>query len=467
MSGEIGEHCGLMGVWGNDSAAYEVYLGLYSLQHRGQESAGIVSSDGRTLQSRKGPGLVSDVFHMDDFKRLPGNHAIGHVRYSTTGSGRIQNIQPLVVEEIEGLLAVAHNGNLVNARTLRKQYQDKGAIFETSTDSETIVHLLADPQHRNLPDRLAHCLGHLRGAYCFLFLTNEMIVAARDPNGFRPLCIGRLGNSTIVASETCALDLLKAEYVRDVLPGEIVTVSDRGVETASFGRDCRTRTSQCIFEHVYFARPDSNVFGENVHKVRVTLGERLAAEHPVDADVVFAVPDSGLSAAMGYSRGSGLPLDLGFIRNHYVGRTFIMPAQDDRRSSVEIKLNVVRNVVEGKRVVVVDDSIIRGTTSKSRLDQLRRAGAREIHMRISCPPTRHPCFYGIDFPEASKLAATGRTVAEVARLLGVDSLGYVSMEGLLSAVSDPGAFCTACFSGDYPVLPEEEMDKLSMERKIC
>jgi amidophosphoribosyltransferase len=458
----IGESCGLVGVWGSEEASYLVYLGLYALQHRGQESAGIVSSDGKTLQSAKAPGLVSDVFAQADFARLPGRMAMGHVRYSTTGSGRFQNIQPLVVEQIDGLLAVAHNGNLVNARTLRRKYQEKGAIFETSTDSEVIVHLLADPEHRGRPDAMGHCLNHLQGAYCFLFMTRDRLMAARDPLGFRPLCIGELDDAVIITSETCVLDLLKARYLRDVRPGELVWIEDGMLHSETF-REAPPGGGQCIFEHVYFARPDSRVFGENVHQVRLCLGRRLAEEQPADADVVVSVPDSGTSAALGYSQASGIPLDLGFIRNHYVGRTFIMPFQKARRAGVEIKLNVVREVVEGRRVVVVDDSVIRGTTSRGRLDQLRRAGAKEIHLRISCPPTRHACYYGIDFPSPSKLIAARKRTDEIADFLEIDSMGYISQEGLLSAVSKPDAYCTACFSGRYPVRPAEKIDKLSME----
>jgi len=462
----VKEYCGLIGIWGDACAAARVYMGLYSLQHRGQESAGIVASDGRTLHSRKGPGLVTDVFKQGDFGALAGNSAIGHVRYSTTGSGRIQNIQPLVVEQIDGLLAVAHNGNLVNARTLRREYEERGAIFQTSTDSEIIVHLLANPEHRRLENSLPHCLGHLKGAFCFLFLTKDRLMAARDPYGFRPLCIGRYGDTTVIASETCALDIVNADYVRDVQPGELVVVDENGLCSETFGENATGRLSQCIFEHVYFARPDSNVFGENVHGVRVALGRKLAEERPADADVVIAVPDSGRSAAMGYSQVSGIPFDRGFIRNHYVGRTFIMPATDARQSGVEIKLNLVKDVVRGKRVVVVDDSIIRGTTSKGRLHQLRRAGAKEVHFRISCPPTRCPCYYGIDFPTDRELIAASKSVDEIAEFLEVDSLGYLSLDGLLSSVSDPQSYCTACFSGEYPVPPHEEMDKHALERRL-
>ncbi|MFW5798962.1 MAG: amidophosphoribosyltransferase, partial [Planctomycetota bacterium] len=428
--------CGLMGLYGAEDAAVKVYMGLYSLQHRGQESAGIVVSDGKSIQSHKGPGLVGDVFQKGVFDKLPGHLAIGHVRYSTTGSGRIQNIQPLVVELMDGLLAVGHNGNLVNARQLREHFQQRGAIFQTSTDSEIIVHMLSDPEYRRSPSPLAKGLSQLQGAFCFLFLTKDKLIAARDPWGFRPLCLGKLGEAWVVCSETCALDLIRAEYVRDVEPGEIVIIDAHGLHSEHFGHNDNGHVSQCIFEHVYFARPDSNIFGENVHHVRRLLGRRLAEEHPADADLVIAVPDSGRSAAMGYAEASGLPLERGFVRNHYVGRTFIMPGQESRTAGVDIKLNAIKDVVDGKRLVVVDDSIIRGTTSRGRLELLRRAGAREIHLRISCPPTRHPCFYGIDFQTQRGLIAAGREVDEICRMLELDSLGYLSHDGLLSGVAE-------------------------------
>ena len=463
----IKEKCGIMGIFGDPDAAVKTYMGLYALQHRGQESAGIVTSDGRTLQSRKGNGLVSDVFRPKDFDGLPGSLAIGHVRYSTTGSGRIQNIQPLVVEQMDGLLAVAHNGNLVNAQTLRREYQERGCIFQTSSDSEIVVHMLAAPENRGWRESLPRCLAQLRGAFCFVFLRRDCLVAARDPQGFRPLCIGESNGATIVASETCALDLLKADYVRDVEPGEMIVVDSEGLHSTRFAEAESGRLSQCIFEHVYFARPDSNIFGQNVHRVRMKLGRRLAQEAPAPgANVVISVPDSGRSAAMGFSQESGVPLDRGFIRNHYVGRTFIMPMQDARVNGVAIKLNAVAEVIKGKKVVVVDDSVIRGTTSRGRMELLKRAGAKEIHLRISCPPTRHPCYYGIDFQTEKGLIAAGRDVDDIARELGIDSLGYLSMDGLLSAVDDPEGFCTACFSGEYPVPPEAPMDKHSLERHL-
>ncbi len=458
------EYCGLIGIWGDPDAALKAYLALYAIQHRGQESAGIVVSDGQSVRSKKGLGLLTEVIQEKDIVDLPGHIAVGHVRYSTTGSKRIQNIQPLIIEYLDGLVTVAHNGNLTNARTIRREYEEKGAIFQTSTDSEVVAHLLADPKYRGSPNQLEECLAQLQGAFSFLIMTRDKLIAARDPYGFRPLCMGKIGDAIVVASETCALDLLHAEYIRDVDPGEVLIIGGEGISSHTFATAPNGRRAQCIFEHVYFARPDSMIFGQNVHEVRTALGCRLAEEHPVEADVVFAVPDSGRSAAIGYARKSGIPYDRGFIRNHYVGRTFILPDQDARWSGVQIKLNVVKSVVNGKRVVVVDDSIIRGTTCKGRIDEIRRAGAREVHLRISCPPTRHPCFYGIDFPERSQLIAAAKSVEEIRQHAKVDSLGYLSLEGLLSAVSEPEAYCTACFSGEYPTPVDEDMSKLALER---
>ena len=459
----VGENCGVCGVYGHAEAARLIYLGLYALQHRGQESAGIAVWDGRTIRSHKAPGLLGQAVKEEHLADLPGEAAIGHVRYSTTGSGRVQNIQPLVIEYQDGLLAVAHNGNLVNARSLRRRYEQAGSIFQTSTDSEAVVHLLADPEHRILPQAMGHCLSHLRGAFSFVFLSDGKLMAARDPWGWRPLCLGRQGNAWVVASETCALDLLHFDYVRDIAPGELLTIDQDGPHSEKFAES--PRLYQCIFEHVYFARPDSYVFGESVHRVRVALGRRLAKDRPADADIVVAVPDSGSSAAQGYSQESGIPSERGFIRNHYVGRTFIMPSMQSRTGSVAIKLNAVKSAVQGKRVVVVDDSIIRGTTSRGRLEQLRRAGAREIHLRISCPPTVSPCYYGVDFPTRTELIAAQRSVEEIASFVGADSLGYQTMDGLLGSVARPGDYCTSCWTAHYPVPPEDDMDKLALERR--
>ncbi len=474
------ESCGIFAVFGSPDAARLSYLALFALQHRGQESAGIVVSDGRKVRSRKGLGLLNEVVSPQEIDALPGHLAIGHVRYSTMGGRKPQNIQPLVLEYSKGLFAVAHNGNLVNARQLRRECEARGSIFQTSTDSEIVVHLLARPENLELHNPLSRCLGQLRGAYSFAFLTRDSILAARDPHGFRPLAMGRLGDAIVFASETCAFDLVGATYERDGEPGEIVKVSESGVVSSRVESAEAARRSHCIFEHVYFARPDSLVFGESVHDVRVRLGERLALDHPAKADVVVPVPDSGRSAAMGYARASGVPLERGFIRNHYVGRTFIMPSEDPRGAlrqaqgapstsrgdTVEIKLNAVKSVVRGKRVVVVDDSIIRGTTSRRRFQMLRDAGAREIHVRISAPPARHPCFYGIDFPTPEELIASGRSVDEIRGFLGVESLAYQTVDGLLSAVSRPDDYCTACFTGEYPEPITETVEKHALESAV-
>ena len=453
ISDQPREACGIVGVFGIPGASSLIYSGLFSMQHRGQEGAGIVVSDGTQVRSTKGLGLVSDVFAHDTLTDLSGHLGIGHVRYSTTGSPRVQNVQPLVVECSDGIWAIAHNGNLVNAQALRLMYQESGAIFQTSTDSEVLVHLLSDPMYRSRPRRVARALAELRGSFAFVLMTKDCVMAARDPLGFKPLSIGRLGSGYVVASETCALVQVGADYLRDVEPGELVIIDSTGLHSSRFseeGEPCSQ--AHCVFEHVYFARPDSRVFGHNVHTVRVKLGRRLAKEHPADADVTIAVPDSGSSAALGFSLESGIPLDFGFMRNHYVGRTFIMPEADQRARSVDMKLAVVADVVRGKRVVVVDDSIIRGTTARRRVSALREAGAREIHLRISCPPTMHPCFFGIDFATHDELIAARRTVDEVCQYVGADSLGYVSIDGLLSPFGDESRdYCTACFSGRYPV----------------
>lgn len=458
------EACGIFGIYGYDGAVRQAYLGLYSLQHRGEESAGIVVSDDREMRSKRGMGHLDEVVKPDDLERLLGHMAIGHVRYSTTGLPKPQNVQPLVIEYSKGLIAVAHNGTLTNARALRRYYEGRGSIFQTSTDSEIIVHLLADPDHLGRPDHLEHCLAHLEGAFSLLLMTKNQLIIARDRHGFRPLSLGEVRCSPVVASETCAFDLIGARYIRDIEPGEVVTVDERGLTSHRFVPPEQVKVSHCIFEHVYFARPDSRVFGDTCHLVRQRLGARLAAEHPVEADVVTAVPDSGIPAALGYARASGIPFDYGYIRNHYVGRTFIQPAESRRGFGVRIKLNAIADVVRGKRVVVVDDSIVRGTTSRTRLGMLREAGAKEIHLRISSPPIGHPCYFGIDFPTSKELAASGRTLPQIRDFVGADTLGYLSVEGLLSAVSQPpGNYCTACFTGDYPCEITEVVDKLGME----
>jgi amidophosphoribosyltransferase len=445
------EKCGLFGVYGPEAVAGLIYQGLFSLQHRGQEGAGICVSDGQRVRSSKGMGLVSDVFSKDSLGDLSGHLGIGHVRYSTTGTTRVANVQPLIVECVDGVWAVAHNGNLVNAASLRRMYQEAGAIFQTSTDSEVLVHLLADPLFRNRPQRVARALGELEGAFSFLLMTATCVMAARDPRGFRPLSIGKLDAGWVFASETCALKQTGATYVRDLEPGELVVADETGLHSSMFAEPQPGGLAQCVFEMVYFARPDSTVFGHNVHTVRCRYGERLAQEHPVDADIVVSIPDSGNSAALGFSRGSGIPLDYGFIRNHYIGRTFIMPEADDRAAGVDLKIAVLPEVVNGKRVVIVDDSIVRGTTVKRRVRRLREVGAKEVHVRISCPPTAHPCFYGVDFPTREELIAGSRDVAAIRDFIDADSLGYLSEEGLLLPFGENHGFCRACFTGEYPV----------------
>ena len=458
-------HCGVIGVFGVPDAARRVYSGLYALQHRGQESAGIVASDGSHIQSNKGLGLLSEAIQPEELDELPGHIAVGHVRYSTTGAKRVQNIQPLVVEYSQGIVAIAHNGNLTNARSLREIYESKGSIFQTATDSEIIVHLLADPEHIGVSDPLGESLEHVSGAFSLLLMTSNRLMAARDPGGFRPLSIGKLGNGYVVASETCAFDLLGATHVRDVEPGEIVSIDESEMRSWNYAPP-REKKSRCIFEHIYFARPDSVVFGDTVQNVRVKLGENLAGSRPADADAVISVPHSGDPAALGYARKSGLPLEVGFICNRYIGRTFIKPPEENRQESVEIKLNVVAEAVRGKRLVVVDDSIVRGTTCRARLSMLRKAGAEELHMRISAPPIRHPCYYGIDFPDTRQLIAANSSVEEIRDFLNVDSFAYQTVDGLLDAVSgETKDYCLACFTGDHPVHPEDNMDRLAMERQ--
>jgi amidophosphoribosyltransferase len=462
------DECGLFGIFGHPEAAHITYLGLYALQHRGQESAGIVSSDGARLRLEKDMGLVNDIFDDQRLSLLRGDRAMGHVRYSTAGDTVAANAQPIRIDCHRGEIALAHNGNLVNATTLRQQLEAAGAIFQSTSDTEVILHLYARSHRAPLEDAIAASLSKVRGAFSLLFLTPEALVAARDPWGFRPLVIGRLDGAYIVCSETCALDLIDAEYVRDLLPGELVVIDANGLR--SFQPFPREEPRQCVFEHVYFARPDSYVFGRNVLESRLMLGRQLAREAPADADIVVPVPDSGMGAALGYSQESGLPFQWGLIRNHYVGRTFIEPKQSIRSFGVRIKLNPVESVLRGKRVVLIDDSIVRGTTSRKIVHMVREAGAREVHMRISSPPTTGPCYYGIDTPRRGDLIASTHTVEEIRRHIEADSLAYLSQEGLLHAVGDASGrrHCTACFSGRYPVevsQPEEWQLQLFTEKK--
>jgi amidophosphoribosyltransferase len=461
---DVKEACGIFGVFGVPNAAYEVYCGLYALQHRGQESAGIVSSDGTNIHSYKGMGLVGNVFTREALKSLSGDMAIGHVRYSTTGSSRIQNIQPLVVRYQKGLIAISHNGNIVNARALRNSHEKSGSIYQTGTDSEVLAHLLARPSHQRIRNRVGHCLNHLKGSYSFLLLEKDRIIGARDPHGFRPLVLGRRGKAYFIASETCAFDLIRADYIRPLEPGEILTITKSGFRTEKIDAPKTVKRASCIFELIYFARPDSIVFDQSVHSFRVALGRALAKEHPAEADLVISIPDSGISPSIGYAQESGIPFERGFIRNHYVGRTFIEPEQSGRVQGVRFKLNVVKDIVKGKRLVVVDDSVIRGTTSKSRVQALREAGAKEIHLRISAPPCRHPCYYGIDFPDPNELIAAKKSLEQIRRYLNVDSLGYVSPANMLScATHGADQYCAACFTGKYPVPIRNRRSKMDME----
>ncbi|MDG5813778.1 amidophosphoribosyltransferase [Chitinispirillales bacterium ANBcel5] len=457
------EKCGIFGVYGLEDAASTLYNGLFSLQHRGQEGAGIVVSDGQNIRSSKGCGLVSEVFSSRTIKQLKGNIGIGHVRYSTTGDSCIENVQPIIVQCIDGTWAVAHNGNLVNADSLRQMYEESGSIFQTTTDSEVLLHILADPIYRHNQHRIARALAQLRGAFAFLLMRPSCVIAARDPWGYRPLSIGKCGNAWFFASETCALKQTGAQYIRDLKPGEMVIVNDSGLHSEMFVDKQQTNLSQCLFEMIYFARPDSTVFGHNVHNVRSHYGCQLAREHYVEADIVIPVPDSGNSAALGYSRESGIPLDYGFIRNHYVGRTFIMPNSNQRKQSLDMKLSVLPDVVNGKRIIVVDDSIVRGNTARQRIHSLRKAGAKEIHLRIASPPTRFPCFYGIDFATREELIAAGCDIDEVRRFIGADTLGYLSIEGVLSAFKNRNDYCIECFNGKRNVAGTQKRSKSKVE----
>ncbi len=445
------DQCGLFGVFGHPEASHLTYMGLYALQHRGQESAGIAAGDGGKLRLERGMGLVNDVFDEGVLARLPGDRAIGHVRYSTSGDTVASNAQPYLIECHRGPIAVGHNGNLVNAALLRQELEAAGSIFQSTSDTEVILHLYARSHRERLEDAIASSLFKVMGAFSLVFLTPEALVAARDPWGFRPLVLGKLNGATIVASETTALDLIGAEYVRVVEPGELIVVDADGVRSLKpFPPE---PAAHCIFEHVYFARPDSVVFGRTVLQSRILLGRLLARENPVPGDVVVAVPDSGIGAALGYAQESGIPFEWGLIRNHYVGRTFIAPRQGQRSVGVRIKLNPVRQVIEGRRVVLIDDSIVRGTTSRKIVRMVREAGAREVHLRISSPPTISPCYYGIDTPTKGELIASAHSVEEIRCFIEADSLGYLSHQGLLQAVDDPEGrrHCTACFSGRYPV----------------
>jgi len=463
------ENCGLFGIFGDAEAVQRTYFGLHSLQHRGQESAGIASSDGELIQCYTGMGTVRRVFRSgtDILKKLSNPIAIGHVRYSTTGASKLVNSQPLLSEYSRGQVAVAHNGNLINATLLRDEYEAYGSIFKSTSDTEIITHLLAKPTHVSKPDPLAHVLNHLQGAYSLLFLFADRIEAARDPYGLRPLCIAQTEKGCyVVASETCAFDAMRAESIREVEPGEIVRLDKKGLHSRFFVTPGTVTPAHCIFEHIYFAKQNSTIFGENVHEFRKKLGRQLAIEHPADADVVIPVPDSGTSAAIGYAEQSKIPFDMGIVRSHYIGRTFISPSQKLRELEVKLKLAVVNEVVGGKRIVVVDDSIVRGTTTRGKIRTLREAGAKQIHMRVSCPPLRFPCFYGVDFPTKEELLANNRDLEQIKEFLEVDSVGYMSLDGLLScAVLPKDHYCTACWSGEYRIPVDTIVNKFAIEHQ--
>jgi amidophosphoribosyltransferase len=457
MEDKFREECGVVAIFGHPEASKLAYLGLHALQHRGQESAGIASSDINTLYNIKAMGLVVDIFTEDVIGRLPGSLAIGHTRYSTTGDSALLNAQPIRVECNKGMIAIAHNGNLVNARHLRQQLDRNGSIFQTTSDTEVVVHLIAQSREHTLPEAIADALRRIEGAFSIVILTRDRVFAARDPHGFRPLSMATLPNpggrperTVVFASESCAFDLIGARYERDVKPGELVVIGPEGMHSRFYAP--QRKQSSCIFEHVYFSRPDSVVFGRPVQESREALGRQLAREAPVDADIVVPVPDSGVTAALGYSAESGIPFRFGLIRNHYVGRTFIEPEQRVRDFGVRLKLNPVRSILEGKRVILIDDSIVRGTTSRKIVRMVRDAGAKEVHIRISCPPTIAPCFYGVDTPRQRELIAANKSIEEIKDFIGADSLVYLSLEGtkMACAEGEKTTYCTACYTGKYP-----------------
>ena len=473
ISDKFRDECGVVAIYSHPEAETLAYLGLHALQHRGQESAGIVSADGMSLHIHKSMGLVADIFTEKKLSRIRGTLAIGHTRYSTTGDSALLNAQPIMVQSNKGMMALAHNGNLTNAQEIRSRMEAQGSIFQTSSDTEVIVHLIAQSREHTLPEAIADALRQVEGAFSLVMISPDRIFAMRDPRGFRPLAMGRISaqpdqqqDTIVFASETCAFDLIGATYEREVKPGELVIIGPEGINSLFYSPPLSQ--SSCIFEHVYFSRPDSRVFGRPVQESREHLGRQLAAEAPADADLVVPVPDSGVTAAMGYAAESGIPLRFGLIRNHYVGRTFIEPQQSVRDFGVKLKLNPVRSLLEGKRVVLIDDSIVRGTTSRKIVRMIRNAGAREVHMRISCPPTISPCFYGVDTPRKKELIAANNTVEEIRRYIGADSLAYLSIEGLKKACHDgeKTTYCTACYTGHYPtnLVDVEEIQPATVEK---
>jgi amidophosphoribosyltransferase len=460
------EECGIFAIYGHEDTARLTYFGLYALQHRGQESAGMSVSDGRIMQHHKGMGLVSEIFDEDILAGLKGYLGIGHVRYSTTGSSVLVNAQPFCITHSGCSLSIAHNGNLVNAHSLRCELEQRGSIFQTTMDSEVIVHLIARELTGGLEEALISALSEIRGAYSLVIAAEDQIIGARDPHGFRPMCLGMIDNDAyVIASETCALDLIGARYLRDVEPGEVVFIDGNGLRSRHLPN--LGRTAFCIFEFIYFARPDSNIFGQNVYLARKRQGHEMSREYQVGADIVMPFPDSGNYAALGFAEESGIPLEMGVIRNHYVGRTFIEPTQAMRDFHVKVKLNPVRPLLSNRRLLIIEDSIVRGTTTKNRVKTLREAGAQEVHMAVSCPPHRFPCFYGIDFPTRNELIAATHSTEEIQKFLGLDSIHYLSLEGLLRAINmDTEGFCLACFNGEYPVSFTDDLHKHCMETDL-
>ena len=466
MFDKFREECGVFGIYGHSEAAKLAYLGLYALQHRGQESAGIATADGARIRTVREMGYVNEIFDQETLATLPGHVAIGHTRYSTAGESKLANAQPIVISCVHGQVAVCHNGNIVNANEIRERLVKDGSIFQTNSDTEVLVHLYARSQAGPFDEALLDSIRQLTGAFSFAILTKDHLVATRDPHGFRPLALGRLGDAWVVCSETCALDLINATYVREVEPGEVVVIGANGLK--SMQAFPPTRLSHCVFEHVYFARPDSEVFGQSVNEVRTNLGRLLARETGIDADVVVPIPDSGVCAATGYAEEAKIPMRFGLIRNHYVGRTFIEPAQSIRHFGVKVKLNPVKSILAGKRVVLIDDSIVRGTTSRKIVKMVRATGAKEVHLRISCPPTVSPCFYGVDTPRRSELIAATHSLDEIRKYVGADTLGYLSLGGLQDAVGPRHPhYCTSCYTGQYPVaFPRDENAYLQLTLKL-
>jgi amidophosphoribosyltransferase len=466
MLDKFRDECGVFGIFGHPEAANMTYLGLYALQHRGQESAGIATSDAGQIRVTKAMGYVADTFNGDALAKLPGRLAIGHVRYSTAGESRLSNAQPFLIDCAHGQIAICHNGNLVNADGLRNDLVSRGSIFQSSSDTEVVLHLYARSRARSVEDAIVDSVTQVQGAFSFLMLTRDRLIAVRDPHGFRPLALGRLGDAYVVCSETCAMDLIGATYERDIEPGEVLVISTGGVR--SIKPFAPAALAHCVFEHVYFSRPDSYVFGKSVNEVRTSLGRMLALEQPVDADVIVPVPDSGVCAAMGFAEQSGIPLRMGLIRNHYVGRTFIQPQSSIRHFGVKVKLNPVRSILEGRRVILVDDSLVRGTTSRKIVRMVRASGAKEVHVRISCPPTISPCFYGVDTPRRSELIAATHSLAEIRQYLDADSVAYLSLNGLMTAVGEGReGYCSSCYTGVYPVaFPRDEKSYLQLALKL-